>query len=533
MSEEKKVDAVAEVAAIPTLETVGDDRKHLHRKLEPRHLQMIALGGTIGTGLFVGSGATISVAGPLGVLIAYAIVGILVFAVVSALGEMTTQVPVSGAFGEISTRFLDPAIGFTLGWNYYFQWLLTIPAELAAIGSIPQFWFPDTPAWVFTLIALTLLIGLNLLGVKVYGEIEYWMSLIKITAIAIFSVVTIAIISGANKELGVIGFRNWDGSKVDGAPIISFLGIMNCFTNAFYSYGGSELIGVTSGEAKNPSVAVPRAIKGTFWRIVFLYLGSLFLIGLTIPLTDENLANTDVRMSPFTRVLQYAGVAAGPDIMNVVILISIFSAANGAIYAATRTLQSLAANKMAPPFLVSTTKTGVPLVSILITCFFGGLALIGAFVGNTQVFNFLVNILSVSTLVCWSCILLTHLNFRRIWRIQGRKDEDLVYKAPFYPYFDYLGLTIAGVVLGFFIYNAATLTFDVVSDAPYYAGLPLFIVPVIIYKFYQGTYKFGVDPATVDFDTSKNGGIYETAEDEKLELETSNTWWAKTVRVLA
>ncbi|KAI9343987.1 amino acid transporter [Obelidium mucronatum] len=444
----------------------GSENK-LHRKLEARHLQMIALGGTIGTGLFVGSGATISQAGPGGVLIAYSVVGVLVYAVVTGLGEMTTQVPISGAFGEISRRFLDPGIGFTLGWNYYFQWLLTIPAELTIIGSIPLFWFPDAKDWYFTLIGLVAVFSMNLMSVRVYGEVEYWLSFTKVVAICIFIIIGIAIIFGANKDLGFLGFKNWNSSEIEGTPIVSFLAVMSTFTNAFYSYGGSELIGVTAGEAKNPRVAVPRAIKGTFWRIALFYLISLLVVGLIIPMTDAELAKTDVRTSPFTRVLKYAGVTGGADIMNVIILISIVSACNGAIFASTRTLQSLAANNIAPQYLVATNKQGVPFRSILITGFFGSLALIGAYVGTGTVFNFLVNILSVSTLICWCCIMITHLNFRSAWRKQGRKDEDLVYKAPFYPYFDYVGLIIGGVVLGYFIYSATQIPFDIVAHAPY------------------------------------------------------------------
>ncbi|KAI8616216.1 amino acid permease/ SLC12A domain-containing protein [Chytriomyces sp. MP71] len=514
------------------------DGRHLHRRLEARHLAMIALGGTIGTGLFVGSGSTISVAGPAGVLIAYSVVGVMVYAVVTALGEMATQVPCSGAFGELSTRFLDPALGFTLGWNYYFQWLLTLPAELSAIGQIPVFWFPNVQPWVFTLIGLILLLGLNLLGVKAYGEVEYWLSLLKIVSIVIFILISTAIACGANRELGTIGFRNWNGSQIAGAPITSALAVMSCFTNAFYSYGGSELIGVTAGEAKNPKVSVPRAIKGTFWRIALFYLASLFLVGLIIPMDDPLLANTDVRTSPFTRVLGYAGVSGGPDIMNFIILVSIFSAANGAIYASTRTLQSLAANKNAPTFLVYTTKAGVPVVSIAITTFFGALALIGAYVGSGVVFNFLVNILSVSTLVCWCCIMGTHLNFRYAWRKQGRKDEELIFRAPFFPYFDIVGLLIGGIVLGYFIYNAASQPFDIVADAPYYAGLPLFVVPFLGYKVFQymkdKKLSFGVDAMAMDFDSNENGGIYENAEDETLEkIETDNSVWSRIVRALA
>ncbi|KAJ3114106.1 hypothetical protein HK100_001765 [Physocladia obscura] len=503
------------------------DGKHLHRKLETRHLQMIALGGTIGTGLFVSSGATIAVAGPLGVLLAYAIVGILVYAVVVGLAEVAAQVPVSGAFGELTARFVDESLGFALGWNYYFLWLLCIPAELSALGVIPQYWLPDTPAWIFTLIALVLLLALNLLGVKAYGEVEYWLSLIKVAAIVIFIIIGIAIVCGANHTLGAIGFSNWSSSNVPGAPIVSITAVLSVFTNAFYSYSGTELIGVTAGEAKNPRVSIPRAIKGTFWRILLFYIISLLLIGMIIPMTDPLLANTDIRTSPFTRVLEYAGFSAGADFMNVIILISIFSAANGSVYSSSRTLQALAANKMAPEILVRTTKRGVPISSMIITAFVGGIALIGAYVGNGKVFNFLVNILSISALFCWILTILTHLGFRKAWIRQGRTLRELVFKAPFYPYFDYLGLFIGAFVFVYFIYQAATTPFDFINDAPYIAGVPLFVLPIFLHKGYQyytnGKFTFGVDAATVDLDSNVNGGVYTESQDEELQFEHSET----------
>ncbi|KAJ3115474.1 hypothetical protein HK100_001328 [Physocladia obscura] len=548
MADEKKDPAVLEELAIAAeLADAQNSGKRLHRGLETRHLQMIALGGTIGTGLFVSSGSTIAVAGPLGVLIAYILVGILVYAVgnpmfinlltVVAIGEMCTQVPVSGAFGEIATRFLDPSVGFALGWNYYFQWLLTIPAELSTFGTIAIYWAPDSQPWIYTLIALILLIAFNFLGVKAYGEVEYWLSMIKVASVSIFILIAFAIVCGANHDLGAVGFSNWNPDNNPGAPVVSFLAILSCFTNAFYSYGGSELIGVTAGEAKNPSVSVPRAIKGTFWRILLFYILSLLFIGMIIPMSDPELADTDIRTSPFTRVLQYAGIGVGADIMNAVILLSVFSAGNGAIYASSRTLQNIAANGMAPAIFSHTTSRGVPIVSMVITSLVGSLALIGAYVGNGIVYNFLLNVLSISGLITWLMVLVTHLNFRWAWRAQGRRDEDLIYKAPWFPYFDFIGLFIGVFVLAYFIYNATLSDFDVVYDSPFYAGLPLFIVPLVAYKIYSyattGKLAFGVDRLTVDFDTNKNGGVYETVADEKLELEGNQSIWAKLIRAIA
>ncbi|KAI8611697.1 lysine-specific permease [Chytriomyces sp. MP71] len=551
------IDAIAGARTLPTISLHGEsadtlvvetsaknedtyvpaNKGRLHRKLEPRHLQMIALGGTIGTGLFVGIGGPIAVAGPLGVLVAFAIVAVMVFSVVVAIGEIATQVPCSGAFGELTARFLDPDLGFTLGWNYYFQWLLTIPAELSALGVIPTVWAPNVPAWVFTLIFLVILLALNFVGVKVYGEIEYWLSFMKVISVTIFIMIATAIVCGANHEFGVLGFRNWNGENIPGAPISSFSSVMACFTMAFYSYGGTELIGVTAGEAKNPKVSIPRAIKGTVFRIILFYMLALFLIGLILPMNDPTLSDTNVMTSPFTRVLQLAGIPVAPHIMNAVILIAIFSSINGAIYASTRTLQSLAANSNAPQFLTATTSRGVPVASTGLTAFAGSLSLIGAYVGNGVVFSVLTNLLSVSALLCWACILATHLNFRYAWRKTGRRDEELLYASPFFPWLDILGLLIGAFVLGSFLFNALSSPFDIVSDAPYVGGLPLFVLPYLVRKLIAfnrtGKLSFGVDWLKMDFDSNNNGGMYETEADEVVEFQEPKTIWGKVVAALA
>ena len=263
---------------------------------------MIAIGGVIGTGLFVGSGIALNNAGPAGVLTAYAIVGVFVYFIVCSLGEMAALLPVSGSFNEYASRFVDPSLGFALGWNYWFSWAITLPIEMAAASLVMQFWFPNVPSFVWSTIVLGVATILNIFSVKAFGEAEFWFSLVKVVAVIIFILfgLFIAIKDG-------VYFSNWG---IPQAPYVHGVsGTFSAFMTAFLSYGGTEVVGIAAGEAENPSVTVPKAIKKTFYRIVIFYLGSIFVISLLVPFNDRFLQDPSTRTSPFTLALQAANVA--------------------------------------------------------------------------------------------------------------------------------------------------------------------------------------------------------------------------------
>ena len=278
----------------------------MQRKLKSRHLTMIAIGGTIGTGLFVASGNSLSIAGPAGSLFAYMTVGIMVYFVVVSLGEMATLIPVSGSFNTYASRFVDEALGFTMGWNYYLSWAISLPTEIIAMTMVLRFWFPMVESWIWTLIILILLFSINMVGVDGFGETEYWLSMIKVVAVVVFILLGLSIAFAGIHGNPPIGFQNW---MIPGAPFVNgILGVFQVYTAAFFSYGGTELVGITAGDAENPRQTVPKAINGTFWRITIFYALSIFVLGLLIPYNDPALPNaangSDGSMTPFTLVFE-------------------------------------------------------------------------------------------------------------------------------------------------------------------------------------------------------------------------------------
>ncbi|MDU3567605.1 MAG: amino acid permease, partial [Cutibacterium avidum] len=291
----------------------------LKRGLSSRHMNMIAIGGAIGTGLFVASGATISQAGPGGALVAYLAMGLMVFLLMQSLGEMSSYLPVPGAFETYATRFVSPSFGFALGWNYWFNWAITVAAELAAASIVMAYWWPSVPSWMWSAGFLALLFLLNVLSARAYGEGEFWFAIIKVAAVLVFLVLGILMIAGImGNSPGVSNWHHGDAPFVHGVG-----GIMTVFLIAGFSFQGTELIGIAAGESKDPDTAIPKATKQIFWRIMIFYIGAVAVIGLLLPYTDPNLLAgevTDVAVSPFTLVLKRAGVAAAAAVMNAVIL---------------------------------------------------------------------------------------------------------------------------------------------------------------------------------------------------------------------
>ncbi|KAI8825597.1 amino acid permease-domain-containing protein [Fimicolochytrium jonesii] len=424
-------------------------RKGVQRGLEARHIQMIAIGGTIGTGLFVGSGATIAIAGPVGALVAFLIVGTMVFFTTSSLGEMATLFPVSGSFVTYAGRFVDPAYSFTLGWNYWAQWAVSLPSELSALGIIVSFWTPNVPTWIWSASILTVLVAVNLVSVKSFGEAEYWLAAVKVVAVIAFIFVGVAVDLGWLGSNPAVGLEYW---SIPGAPFKNgVLGVFNVFVIAFFSFGGTELIGITAGEAKNPRKNVPKAINQTFWRILIFYILSILTIGLLIRNDDPTLLDSstpsDISIAPFTRVFQSAGLNSAAHAMNAVIFTAVLSAGNTAIYAASRTLMTMAREGRAPAWLGVVNARGVPVASLAVTTAVGCLCFLGTVFGDGTLFTTLLHLTGLSSILTWLSITLIHLRFRAAWTAQNRSLDDLPYRAPFFPYGQYLSLALGAAVI--------------------------------------------------------------------------------------
>lgn len=252
---------------------MAQENHGVKRELKTRHLSMIALGGSIGTGLFVASGSAISSAGPGGALVAYIGIGLMVYFLMTSLGEMATYLPVTGSFATYSTRFVDPAFGFAMGWNYWFNWAITLAVDVSTAAIVLRFWFPHVPSWVFSLAALTLIFLINIMSVRSFGETEYWLSLIKVITVIVFLVVGVLTIFGilGGKATYLENFTYKQAPFVGGVPAI-----LSVFVVAGFSFQGTELIGITAGESKTPEKSIPKAIKQVFLAdFALLHFGNL------------------------------------------------------------------------------------------------------------------------------------------------------------------------------------------------------------------------------------------------------------------
>ena len=335
------------------------------------------------------SGATISQAGPGGALVAYFAMGLMVFLLMQSLGEMSSYLPVPGAFETYATRFVSPSFGFALGWNYWFNWAITVAAELAAASIVMAYWWPGVPAWMWSVGFLALLFFLNVLSARAYGESEFWFAIIKVTAVIVFLVLGILMIAGVmGTSPGLSHWRRGDAPFVHG-----FGGILTVFLIAGFSFQGTELIGIAAGESKDPGMTIPKATRQIFWRIMIFYIGAIAVIGLLLPYTDPHLLAgevTDVAVSPFTLVLKRAGVAAAAAVMNAVILTSVLSAGNSGLYASTRMLYALAREGKAPRILGRTSRRGVPVPALIVTTLVGAACFATSLVGSGQAYTWLV-----------------------------------------------------------------------------------------------------------------------------------------------
>ncbi|WP_051507423.1 amino acid permease [Saccharibacillus sacchari] len=470
----------------------------LKKGLQARHMTMIALGGAIGTGLFLASGGAISSAGPGGALLAYAAVGIMVYFLMTSLGELATHSPEPGSFSAYAGRYVDPAFGFAMGWNYWYNWAVTIAAELAAATLIIKYWFPDSSSFLWSVLFLAILFLLNALSVRAYGEAEYWFALIKIITVIVFLVIGVAMIFGVMGGEAV-GFSNF---TVASAPFNGgFFAFLGVFMAAGFSFQGTELIGVAAGESENPKRNVPRAIKQVFWRILIFYILAIFVIGLLIPYTDPNLLSSDldqIGTSPFTLVFERAGFAFAAAVMNAIILTSVLSAGNSGMYASTRMLYALAVEGKAPKFLAKLTRGGVPINALIVTAAVGMLAFLASFFGDGVVYTWLLNTSGMCGFITWVGIAISHYRFRRAFIKQGHSLDELPYRARWFPFGPLFAFVLClFVIVGQSLSTIENGTVDWMGLIATYLSVPLFLILWFGYKRAKGTKVVPLDQCDV------------------------------------
>lgn len=468
----------------------GEDTK-LNRGIRARQLSMIAIGGAIGTGLFFASGSAIASSGPGGALIAYALMGIIVFFMMTSLGEMATQLPLVGSFEAYANRFIDPAFGFAVGWNYWFSWSITVAAEFVAAGLIFKFWIPDIPVTVVAMFSFVLLMGLNLISTKSYAEAEYWFAGIKVIAVIVFLIVGVLIIAGILGD-HTVGFQNWvlDDGAGGKAPFVGGVAaMMSVFVVAGFSFQGTEIVGLAAAEAADPEKMVPKAINSVFWRILIFYIGAIFVIGTLIPFTEPDLLNgspENVAASPFVLVLRNVGLASAASILNAVILTSVLSCGNSGLYTSSRMLHAMSLRGNAPKFFAITNSRGVPYRAVWATGSIAALSFFASFIGEGKVYTILYNASALSGFFIWLGIAICHYRFRKAWIAQGHSVSELKYKGKFYPVAPIVAMVGITIILFFsnmWVFEDFTW-FDFISN---YLLIPVFPALVIGYKIKKKT----------------------------------------------
>ncbi|AJS55332.1 Gap1p [Saccharomyces cerevisiae YJM1526] len=522
----------AEKVAIITAQTP------LKHHLKNRHLQMIAIGGAIGTGLFVGSGTALRTGGPASLLIGWGSTGTMIYAMVMALGELAVIFPISGGFTTYATRFIDESFGYANNSNYMLGWLVVLPLEIVSASITVNFWGID-PKYRDGFVALFWLaiVIINMFGVKGYGEAEFVFSFIKVITVVGFIILGIILNCGGGPTGGYIGGKYWHdpGAFAGDTPGAKFKGICSVFVTAAFSFAGSELVGLAASESVEPRKSVPKAAKQVFWRITLFYILSLLMIGLLVPYNDKSLigaSSVDAAASPFVIAIKTHGIKGLPSVVNVVILIAVLSVGNSAIYACSRTMVALAEQRFLPEIFSYVDRKGRPLVGIAVTSAFGLIAFVAASKKEGEVFNWLLALSGLSSLFTWGGICICHIRFRKALAAQGRGLDELSFKSPTGVWGSYWGLFM---VIIMFIAQFYVALFPV-GDSPSaegffeaYLSFPLVMVMYIGHKIYKRNWKLFIPAEKMDIDTGRREVdldlLKQEIAEEKAIMATKPRWY--------
>lgn len=431
------------------VEKIRADAPMLQQKMKPRHLTMIAVGGSIGTGLFVGSGSVLHSGGPAGLLICWILMGIMLINVTQALGEMAILYPVSGGFYTLAGRFLDPSFAFAMGWNYVFQWAVVLPLEITVAGTTVQYWTHKVPIAGWITVFWIVIVIISVFGTLGFAEEEFWSSCLKLLVVVMFIFIGVICICGGGPKGHqydhYVGGRYWSNP---GAFANGFKGVCSVFVTAAFAFAGTELVGLAATETPNPRATMPGAVKGTFWRITVIYVTSLTIIGLLVPFNEPRLlGGGGAAASPFVIALDNAGIRGLSHFVNATICVSVLSIGLSCVYAGSRTLTALAETGYAPKIFTYVDKSSRPLWSVVFILSFAPLAYINTVAAGNVVFNWLVALSGLSTIFTWMAICLCHIRFRAAWKLQGHSVEELPFRALGGVYGSWFGVVLLALVL--------------------------------------------------------------------------------------
>jgi len=422
-----------------------DDAEGYERGLGTRQIQMLAIGGTIGTGLFLGAGKNIAKAGP-SLILTYAVAGLMLFFVMRALGELLTYRRVEGGFAGYAREFLGPFWGYATTWTYWIIWVTTGMAELTAAGLYIQKWWPGIEQWQTALVALVVLFVVNLISVKLFGELEFWFAMIKVAAIVMMLLVGIAVLAfgfgDAGKDAAVSNLWSHGGFFPEGvSPMLMTLQMV------LFAYLGVELVGVTAGEARDPEKNIPRAINSLPLRFALFYLGSLLVILSVVPWTGFKDG-----ASPFVLAFEKIGIPGGADIVNFVVLTAALSSCNaGGLYSTSRMLRTAGVNGDGPKALAGLNGRGVPVLTVIISTVVMGVGVVINAVVPDKAFEYITSVSTGGAILVWGVIVVAHLAYRR--KVAAGALPQAPYKMPWAPYTNWL-------VLAFFAFVTVTIAWE-------------------------------------------------------------------------
>ncbi|KAG9241214.1 arginine permease [Calycina marina] len=471
-----------------------NEGRDLARGLTQRHLSMIALAGAIGTGLFLSLGGSLQTAGPLGALLAYALIGLVVCAVLFALGEVSALFPVTGSFVRHAEFIVDPALGFAVGWNVVYGSYLSVPAEISAAIVLIQFWTDKYPALFITLfVVITFLVGIA--GIVIYGEIEFAFALLKVLLVVGIIIMGLVIDLGGVPGQKRLGFTYWKDpgpfiEYVTSGSLGSFLGFWAVMNNAVYSFSGVESVSVAACETQNPRQNIPRACKRVFARVSIFYILAVLIVGMLVPSNDPDLEydSGNASTSPFVLAATRAGIKIVPHVINAVVLTSAWSSSNQAMLSGTRILYGLALKRQAPQIFLRTTKWGIPFVCVILQTAIATLAYMSLSNGALTVFYWLLDLTSCGVLISWSVICINHIRLHKALKAQGISRAELPWSHGWTYYSSWAALFVCVLILltgGFTVF--CTGYWNVESFIASYLDIPLVLAAYFGWKMFKRT----------------------------------------------
>ncbi|GMM27360.1 hypothetical protein DAMA08_000760 [Martiniozyma asiatica (nom. inval.)] len=492
------------------------DEFKLNKDLKTRHISMIAIGGAIGTGLLLGTSSALTLAGPGSVLIAYSFVGVIVYFVMCALGEMASFIPLPGNFSDYAARYCGDSFGFAVGFCYLIKYLIGSAGELVAAALIMQFWVSAervNPA-VWIAVFGVFFVTVNFFGVKSFGEIEFWLCSLKVLTIVGLIILMFIIMLGGGPSHDRLGFRYWHDPgafapypHIGSESLAKFVSFWSVLVTAVFSFMGTELVGIAFSEVKNPRKSIKKSIRITFYRILLFYIVSVFLLGCCVAYNDPQLlasqkGNSDAGASPFVVAISQARIKGLDHLINACILIFVLSGYNSCVYITGRSGYALAVNGYLPKAFAKTTSRGVPIYATALMALFSCLGFMTCNQSSSKIFGYFVNVISIFGLITWMSILFCYIRFHKAVIAQGFNRDDFYYKAPFQPYASYIAISFCGLVAITKNFTVFVGGFNWRGFITGYLGIPVFVISFFGHKLYHRTTM--LKPEEVDLVTYKD-----------------------------